>query len=413
VIIGGNVYVIVSLVFEPYRRFPFVSSIYFTTITDGALITAWIIATGFMQSPFYLIWYVSLIAVAFRFTPKETIISTFVYLILYLFVFVVDSGIHTPFSDLITRVGFIPIAGMLGMYFSIELAEQIDGKVKIIRGEQALQKAKNQLEAKVEERTEDLISINKDITDSIKYAERIQTAIMPTAEEFKAVFPDSFILYRPKDIISGDFYWLHHQGDCSYFAVVDCTGHGVPGAMMSMIGNNLLNRAFLDKGIVDPAKALADMDSTLGNMLKNDSEGIAVNDGMDLMLCVIDHKKSEVRYEGAGGYGFIISQKGELREMITTRFSIGGLLTSEEKNFATRIIEYEKGDIMYLFSDGFQDQFGGPRGKKYYRKSLMALIQSEHDQPMVNQKNTLEKSLLDWMGHLTQIDDISVIGIRF
>lgn len=412
VILIANIYAIIGLVFEPYRKFSFFSSIYFTTISDGALIAALIIATGFMQSPFYLIWYLSVIAVAFRFNPKETIISSIGYLISYLLVFAFDLDSQLLFSDLLTRLGFIPIAGMLGMYFSIELTDQIDSKIRVVKGERALKLAHDQLEWKVDQRTKELSVINKDLTDSINYAERIQTATLPTSVEFETYLPESFVIHRPKDIISGDFHWLHQRDTTTYLAVVDCTGHGVPGAMMSMIGNNLLNSALLDKGLTDPAKALTDMDYRLGNMLKNDSEGNAVNDGMDLTLCLIDHEQQEIKYEGACGHGYLLSNSGEVTEMKTTRYSIGGLLAGQNKDFETRTLKYEKGDLLYLFSDGYQDQFGGPRGKKFYRKNLLSLIQEVKNLPMDTQKENLEKAFTDWMGPLAQIDDVTVIGIR-
>ena len=412
VIVFALVYSSVTLVFELYRKIKILRSVYLTTIGDGLLIAAWICATGYVDSPFYVLWYVSVIAVALRYSLLETAVSAFAYLMLYLGVFFLDPYHNIDLSDLLVRIGYIPLAGMLGMYISIEISDQIDDKMKILKGEKALQEANDQLEVKVIQRTKELSVINKDITDSINYAERIQTATMPTSEEFQSCFPDSFIIHKPKDIISGDFHWLHEKKDVAYLAVVDCTGHGVPGAMMSMIGNNLLNRAFIDKGIEDPAEALTDMDLTLGNMLKNDSEDNAVNDGMDLTLCVIDRKNRAVRYEGACGHGYVISKEGDVTEMESTRFSIGGLLAGEDKNFQTRTINYEKGDLIYLFSDGYQDQFGGPRGKKFYRKNLISLIQSIQELPMNEQSITLQKSLRDWMGPLSQVDDVTVIGLR-
>lgn len=411
-IIGvANIYAIWSLVFEPYKKFVFLAQYYFTTVSDALLIGLWIVATGYMDSPFYVMLYISILAVAFRYSLTVTAFSSAIYLLLYLIIFFFDPHSSLFVEDLLVRVGYIPLAGMLGMYFSIEISDQIAGKIKIVKGEKALQQAHTQLEVKVGQRTEELSRINKDLTDSINYAERIQTAILPTDEEFKARFPESFIIHRPKDIISGDFHWIHDQDNLTYLAVVDCTGHGVPGALMSMIGNNLLNRAFLDKGIIDPGEALTDMDITLGNMLKNDSQGYAVNDGMDMTLCVIDHEKGELHYEGARGHAFV-SRSGEMSELIGTKFSIGGLMAGQNKNFITRTVKFNKGDLLYLFSDGYQDQFGGPRGKKFYRKNLVWLMQQNASKPMIDQKNILMKSLVDWQGPLSQIDDVTVVGIR-
>lgn len=221
--------------FEIYRKFRFLHSIYFTTIGDGLLIALWIAATGYMDSPFYVLWYISIIAVAMRYSLLETAVSALAYLLLYLGVFIIDPENNIDLTDLLVRVGYIPLAGMLGMFISIEISDQIDDKVKVIQGELALKQAHGQLEQKVEQRTQQLSIINKDLVDSMNYAKRIQEAILPSFRTIENAFSEAFVLSLARDVISGDFYWIHKAEDRTYFAVVDCTGHGVPGALMSMI----------------------------------------------------------------------------------------------------------------------------------------------------------------------------------
>lgn len=418
VIVIANAYSIFSLVFEPYRKFALLSNVYFTTITDGLLITVWIVGTGFMDSPFYVIWYVSLIAVAFRYALKETVLSASAYLILYLFVFSIDPNSTVATSDLLVRLGYIPLAGMLGTYVSKEISDQIDRSIQIIKGEIALKQAHRNLERKVAQRTKELSArtkelsvINKDLTDSINYAERIQTAILPGLSDFKDQFEDSFVVLLPKDIISGDFHWLHKRDDKTFLAVVDCTGHGVPGALMSMIGNNLLNGAILEKRIEDPGMALTEMDSILAKLLRKDTHGLAVNDGMDMSLCVIDHKAQTIRYAGAQGHGLLI-QNGQVIDLEPTKFSIGGLLSGTNKKFATTEFKFNQGDSLYLFTDGFQDQFGGKGGKKFYRKNVVAMLQVCSQRPMSEQGRMVKKTFVDWKGAEMQVDDVTVVGVR-
>jgi len=411
IVIVANIYAFATFFFEPYKKIKVLRSIYFTIVADGALATLWIIATGYMDSPFYLIWYVSLISIAFRYSLKQTIITTFVYLVLYLLVLVLDPYSTIELSDLLVRLSYIPLAGMLGMYVSLEITDQINGKVKIIQGEMALKKAHHELELKVEERTSELQVMNKDLTDSINYAERIQSAIFPKMSDIEDTFNDVFVINLPKDIVSGDFYWFHHKDGISHIAVVDCTGHGVPGAMMSMIGNNLLNRAIVEHQLNDPGKILKDMDRSLGEMLKDDAEGLAVNDGMDLSLCMIDYANNKLEFAAAQSSALII-QGGELTRLQGSKFSIGGFGSNRDKMFETTSITFNSSDLVYMFSDGYQDQFGGMKGKKFYKKNLIHLIESTADRPMKEQELTILETFVNWKGNEIQMDDVTVMGIR-
>lgn len=412
IVVVANLYSVYTLIFEPYKKFKFLRNVYFTTITDSALTLLWIIATGYMSSPFFLIWYVSLISIAFRYSLLQTIVTTFIYVLLYLIVFVIDPNSTIALPDLLVRIGYIPLAGMLGMYVSMEITDQLDGKMKTIRAESALKKIYHELEVKVQERTSELLVTNKDLTDSINYAERIQSAIFPKMARIERAFAQAFVIHIPKDIISGDFYWFHHKNNISYVAVVDCTGHGVPGAMMSMIGNNLLHHAIVEEQLSDPGEILKNMDVMLGEMLQDDSEGLAVNDGMDLSLCVIDHSKHVLQFAGAQSSAIFI-QDQQVLSLRGSKFSIGGFGASADKVYETSTFRYSASDQIYMFSDGYQDQFGGAKGKKFYRKNLTKLIESVADRPMVEQKSTILKTFVNWKGDGMQMDDVTVMGIRF
>jgi K+-sensing histidine kinase KdpD len=213
IVVAASIYSILILTFELYRKFAVLRNVYFTTVVDSTLIFLWIIATGFMESPFYVVWYVSIIGVAYRYSLTITIWTTVIYLLLYMLVFYIDPGGSTSISieQLLVRMGYIPLAGMLGMYISLEISDQIDDKIKIVRKDAELRAAHNQLEQKVEERTEQLSVINKDLVDSMNYAKRIQLAILPSNESLKTAFPESFVINLARDVISGDFYWIHME----------------------------------------------------------------------------------------------------------------------------------------------------------------------------------------------------------
>lgn len=408
----ANVYALITLVFQPYKKFKVLRSIYFTTVSDGALATLLIVATGYMDSPYYLIWYISLVSIAFRYTLQQTVITTFIYLLLYMCVFILDGNSTIELSDFMLRLGYIPLAGMLGMFVSLEITDQLDGKMSIIRAENALKQAHHELEMKVETRTNELRLINKDLTDSISYAHRIQSAILPKLEDIAAQFEQFFVIHLPKDIVSGDFYWFHHRDGISHLAVVDCTGHGVPGAMMSMIGNNLLNSAIIQQRIVSPSEVLQNMDKSIGKLLKDDEQGLAVNDGMDLSLCMIDHRNNIIEFAGAQSMALFL-RNGELLEIRGNKFSIGGFGFDSAKEYQTTRHTFSANDQLFLFSDGFQDQFGGMKGKKFYRKNLINLIDSCSDRPMKEQRETINSTFFNWKGNETQMDDVTVLGVKF
>ena len=259
---------------------------------------------------------------------------------------------------------------------------------------------------------------NKEIVDSITYAKRIQEAILPSLELFTTVFPDSFIYYKPKDIVAGDFYWLdsfnsNNTEDLIFFAVADCTGHGVPGAMVSVVCNNALNSAVREYRLTDPGQIL---DKTREIVIQqfNKSQTVAVNnirDGMDIALCVLNPTTNEFKYAGAHNALWILRKNAaEIEEIKATRQSIGKV--ERPKQFKTNDIKLNKGDQIYLFSDGFADQFGGEKGKKMMNKRFKELLISNQSASLKNQQLKLNSYFKSWKKEAEQVDDVCVMGIR-
>lgn len=272
------------------------------------------------------------------------------------------------------------------------------------------------LEEKVVERTavvtaqkEQLARKNKDITDSIRYAKRIQVAILPP----EIPFDNTFILFRPKDIVSGDFYWLEEVGNKQYMAAVDCTGHGVPGAFMSIIGSNFLNKIVKEQHVYQPAKILNMLNKEVIDNLKSTNEDTTVYDGMDIALICYDTETEVLEY--AGGYNpLILVRSGELQEVKADRFAIGrSSLSQNERNFTNHRIEMKRGDTIYIFTDGYADQFGGEEGKKFKTKPMKELLIAINEKSMEEQRNILNNTIDAWRGDIEQVDDILVIGRSF
>jgi serine phosphatase RsbU (regulator of sigma subunit) len=252
---------------------------------------------------------------------------------------------------------------------------------------------------------------NKDITDSIQYAKRIQEAILPSVPAIHKQLPDSFVLFLPRDIVSGDFYWFTENTDHIYIAAIDCTGHGVPGAFMSMIGNTLLNEIINQKKIHDPGRILDQLDEGIGIALKQ-KEGVQTQrDGMDVALVSFHKNFKELEYSGA--FRPLLHLRGEdLVEVKGNRFPIGGGSAYEKIPFTTHKVELQPGDIILIFSDGYPDQIGGEGGKKFMTKRFKDMILANRNLPMSEMEKMFRQTLNDWQGEHEQMDDILVIGIR-
>jgi serine phosphatase RsbU (regulator of sigma subunit) len=270
----------------------------------------------------------------------------------------------------------------------------------ILQKKQEIEKQKDEIEAK-----------NKDITDSIRYAKRIQEAILPPESFVKKLLPGSFILYKPKDIVSGDFYWVESYGHQVFFAACDCTGHGVPGALMSVIGYNLLNQAVHEHGIDRPAVILNELNKGVSKVLRQREEESSVKDGMDVSLCALNTKTLQLEYAGANNPLWIIRADASLVEIKADKFPIGAFIGEELRQFTNQTIQLQPGDTVYIFSDGYADQFGGEKGKKFKYKQLQQLLISIHNRPPEEQKAILDTTIEKWKGSLEQVDDILVMGV--
>lgn len=246
---------------------------------------------------------------------------------------------------------------------------------------------------------------NKEITDSIKYAKRIQSAILPPTKLVKEYLPQSFILYKPKDIVAGDFYWMEHKNGKILFAAADCTGHGVPGAMVSVVCNNGLNRSVREHGLTDPAEILnKTREIVIQEFEKSDEE---VKDGMDIAVCSLSG--NQLQYAGANNPLWII-RNDELLETKADKQPIGKY--ADLNPFTTHTFELQPNDSIYIFTDGFHDQFGGDKGKKFKASQMKELILSIQDKNMDEQKLIINNTFETWKGALEQVDDVCVIGIR-
>jgi len=253
---------------------------------------------------------------------------------------------------------------------------------------------------------------NKEIVDSINYAKRIQTAILPPDSLILENFNNSFVLYKPKDIVAGDFYWFEKHNNTLLLAAADCTGHGVPGAMVSVVCNNALNRSVWEFGLSDPGKILdKTREIVVQEFMKSDED---VKDGMDIALCSFERKNDisvTVKYAGAYNPLWII-RKGatKIEEVKGNKQPIGVFELSSP--FLTHKIKLAKGDTIYMFTDGYSDQFGGEKGKKFKSGNFKALLLSIINQPMEKQVQILNDTLENWKGELEQIDDVCVIGVK-
>ncbi len=285
------------------------------------------------------------------------------------------------------------------------------------------------LEQKVIERTEEVVKqkeeiqikstqlelLYKQVTDSIRYAKRLQEAILPTDAAVIGILPKSFVLFKPKDIVSGDFYWIKKIENISYIAAIDCTGHGVPGAFMSIVGYNILKEITLnDAKAIAPSIIMDKMSKAVVKTL-NPKSGLVENtnqtkDGMDMSLCCVDYVKMQLQYAGAFNPLYLI-RKGELIQYKADKFPIGFRVDNDVQNFTNNIIPLQKGDTFYIFSDGYADQFGGPKGKKFMTGNFRELLIQTSKQPIEKQKEFLENTIEKWRGYLEQVDDILVIGV--
>ncbi len=269
-------------------------------------------------------------------------------------------------------------------------------------------------ELELEEKNFLISQKNGEIIDSINYAKRLQQAILPPLEEITQYLPDSFVLYKPKDIVAGDFYFADHKGDHFFIAAADCTGHGVPGAMVSVVCSNALNRAIIELELTDPGKILDKVTELVCETFKKSHN--VVNDGMDISLCAFNLKTNEVTWAGANNPLWYFSSSSNptaavsFNEITANKQPVGK--SDYYKPFTTHKLNIVKGDILYLFTDGYADQFGGPKGKKFKYKQLSDLLNSIHHNTISEQQEVLDNAFEEWRGAHDQVDDVCIIGIR-
>lgn len=251
---------------------------------------------------------------------------------------------------------------------------------------------------------------NRRLRESINYAKRIQGAIIPNQAMVKRLLPDSFILYKPRDIVSGDFPWFTQVHGEIFMAAVDCTGHGVPGALLSLVGHFLLNDIVRSRKIADVGKILDLLDECVSTTLHPD-EATGSRDGMDISLCKINRERRTVDYAGAHRPLYVV-RSGVLEVVKGNKFPIGGGIFKNQTSFTNNTLELKAGDSIFFCTDGYCDQFGGPEGRKFGTKRLRELIEEIHHLPMSKASQVFESRWLDWKGDWNQTDDVLLIGAK-
>jgi len=302
------------------------------------------------------------------------------------------------------------LTGAVGVFSILLIRMRYRLTKKEIIARHALEQSKHEVEEK-----------NKEIVDSINYAKRIQDALIPPADVLKKMLPNSFVIFKPKDIVSGDFYWAstttttpkskdEKPAEMVLFSAADCTGHGVPGAFMSVIGLKLFNQSVKQPEVNSPAQALDFLNTEVFTTVNLHSDGEnVIRDGMDVAFCAIDKATLKLYFAGANNPVYIVRSK-ELYEIKGDKKPIGSY--QSEEHFTDNEYQLEKGDMVYVFSDGYPDQFGGPKGKKLKYSVFKKLLVENSHLPVQEQQNNLEAYFEEWKGDLEQLDDVCVIGVR-
>jgi serine phosphatase RsbU (regulator of sigma subunit)/tetratricopeptide (TPR) repeat protein len=303
-------------------------------------------------------------------------------------------------SFITTGIGIILLITVVFCFFIFKALKANREKTKVIDKQKHL----------VEEK-------QKEIIDSINYSKRIQNSFIPSDDEFSAIFPNSFVIYKPKDIVSGDFYWMLDTSNypsikrnLKAIAVADCTGHGVPGAMLSMLGASILNQAILENSVQSPADILNFLNMELKKNLRSKNNEI-IRDGMDIACCLFDKDTLKMQFAGASNPCWIL-RDGKVIELKADKHPVTASVNEEYGSFTNKEFQLQTGDMVILFTDGFADQFGGPRGKKFMYSRLEKLIASSASLSASEQKEFLTKDFDDWKGQLDQVDDVCLMGIR-
>jgi serine phosphatase RsbU (regulator of sigma subunit) len=291
---------------------------------------------------------------------------------------------------------------------------EFEFQFKSIKNEAEETKEKNKLLTRafnqIETQRNEIELKNLSITDSIKYAKRIQNSILPAPEKVKSLLIDSFVFYQPKDIVSGDFYWIDKIGDEIIFSVIDCTGHGVPGAFVSLIAHNALNKVISEKQVTKPSQILTEIDQIMIDTFSKSET--TIRDGMDMGICSWNIKTNKLQFSGAY-HSLFMHSENEFVEIKGNRESIGFSFFKTKSEFVNHVIDLKPGAMIYLSSDGFPDQFGGEKGKKMKWKGFKNFLNQINSLSVKEQLPQMSSYFSQWQGELEQLDDVCVIGVRF
>ena len=312
-----------------------------------------------------------------------------------------------------------PIWKTWGFYVFLAIIAVIATYLLILMREKRLKEEKRILEATVQERTKELREQkeiveeqNRHITESIDYAKNIQMAVLPSHEDMTEAFDEHFVFYRPKDTVGGDFYWVFSEGDIAWAAAVDCTGHGVAGAFMSMIGTDLLNQIIIEKKVNSPSEVLEEMDKGIKLAFAQSAKEFESDQGMDMALIKVDRKKKVLEFAGAQRPLYIM-ENGKFIQIEGEKVSISCAEHGSTEPFENHVHQIKENTVVYLFSDGIVDQFGGPNGKKFMIRRLRAFLEENKSLPIAEQLNQLTRTFDDWKGeHRDQVDDVMLLAIR-
>lgn len=304
------------------------------------------------------------------------------------------------------------VVGILILFIAFLFLKRYKEKQQIA---EAISKKNEAIEAQkivIDKAYQELTEKNKDITDSIKYAQKIQQAVLPShkfiTDELSKINIEHFILFKPKDIVSGDFYWFYKSDTALFYVTADSTGHGVPGGFMSMLGINLLNEIVIERGVTNPGDILNRLRDEIVRSLKTD-DGYS-KDGMDAVVCKIDIETKKLEYAAANNPVYLV-RNNELIVLPAQKMPVG--YSDNMESFNTAQLQINPLDVIYTITDGFADQFGGPKGKKFKYKQLKEFLTSISKEPMDKQLNALNSSFENWKGNLEQVDDVCIIGVKF
>jgi sigma-B regulation protein RsbU (phosphoserine phosphatase) len=335
---------------------------------------------------------------AVMFDRRKTIQGFIAFAILSFFGLITWLNFHKPFvTDLEQSETVQTIIGNVNLLllFMISSLFILFFKEDMLKSQKHILKQKQVIEEK-----------NKDMLDSIQYAKRIQLALLPSRETIQILFPDSFLFFQPKDIVSGDFYWIFQNNDYRFAAVGDCTGHGVPGALMSVLGINLLNEIVENKGILDPSEILDELRAGIIAAFDKEGKSSEYKDGMDICIVRIDRKTNTYAFAAANNPLYHISGQA-LEERPANRQSVG--YSQDLRPFTQQEFSFQNGDMLVLFTDGYADQFGGPKGKKFRYKSFKEVLLEKQNEDL---ETVLSSGFESWKGNLEQVDDVCIFVIK-